>query len=92
MAALAACGPVPVDQAERSCLDAARLAQGPRTGVTLGVGTDGSRVRTGLGVSVDLSGDYVAGRDPAAAFDRCVMRRSGRMPVVPLAQQPGWRG
>ena len=92
LTALAACGPVPVDQAERSCLDDARMATGPRTNILLGVGTGGRHTGGFGGVSVAVSGDYLAGRDPAQAFDRCVMRRSGQMPVVPLQQQPGWRG
>ena len=40
---LAACGPVPVEQAERSCLRDAELAQRPRGEVAIGVGTGGPR-------------------------------------------------
>ncbi|WP_299363222.1 hypothetical protein [uncultured Paracoccus sp.] len=89
---LAACGPVSVAQAERSCLDDARLAAGPRTHIAVGIGSDGHSVRPSGGVAVELSGDYVMGRDPAEVFDRCVLRRSGEMPTRPLAEQPGWRG
>lgn len=89
---LTACGPVPVDQAERSCLRDAHAAQGPRTQVGVGVGVGGGEPRGYGGISFDVSGDYLVGRDPADAFARCVQRRSGQQPSVPLADQPGWQG
>ncbi|HRO14655.1 MAG TPA: hypothetical protein PLL33_06365 [Paracoccus sp. (in: a-proteobacteria)] len=91
-AGLAACGPVPVAQAERSCMEDARAATGPRSEVALGIGTDGHRVRPMSSVEISVSSDYVMGRDPSDVFNRCVMRRSGQFPTRPLAQQPGWRG
>lgn len=88
--ALAACGPVPVQQAELTCLRDAELAVRPRTNVALGVGTGfGGGTRSFGSVSVDLSGDYLMGRDPSAVYDRCVQRRSGQPPRLPLAEQPG---
>jgi len=54
--------------------------------------TDGHRVRPHTGISLSVSSDYVMGRDPADAFNRCVMRQSGQMPTRPLYDQPGWRG
>lgn len=92
LSGLAGCGPVPVAQAERICLDDARLATGPRTHVAVGIGSNGRSVRPFGGVAVELSGDYVMGRDPTETFDRCIMRRSGQMPTRPLAEQPGWGG
>lgn len=85
---LAACAPVPVERAERACLASARDATGPRTQVGIGVGSGGYR---GGFISVDLSSDYIMGRDPSAVFDACVRRRSGQMPTRPLYEQPGWR-
>lgn len=90
-ALLAACGPVPVADAERSCLRDAELAQRPRGSVSLGVVSDGGRVRPTAGLEIEVSGDYLAGRDPSDAFARCVHRRSGQMPTRPLHEQPGWR-
>lgn len=92
--ALAACGPVPVEQAELTCLRDAELTVRPRTNVAVGVGTGfGGGGTRGFGsVSVDLSGDYLAGRDPSQVYDRCVQRRSGQMPRRPLTEQPGWTG
>lgn len=89
---IAACGPVPVAQAERICLEDARAATGPRTEVALGVGSDGHRVRPMGGISVSISSDYIAGRDPAVVYQDCVLRRSGQVPTRPLYEQPGYRG
>lgn len=91
-AGLSACGPVPVDQAERSCLRNAELAQRPRGEIVLGVGAGGGGPRAIGRVDVEVSGDYLMGRDPNEVFNRCVLNRSGQLPVTPLASQPGWRG
>ncbi|AUH34961.1 hypothetical protein [Paracoccus tegillarcae] len=89
---LAACGPVPIDQAERSCLRDAEMAQKPRTEVALGVGVGNGKPRSYGAVSFEVSGDYLMGRDPANVFANCVQRRAGQPPSVPLNDQPGWRG
>lgn len=89
-AALTACAPVPVAQAERTCLAEAQSARGPRSHVSIGVASDGRSVRPVAGLSLSISGDDLAGRDPADSFNRCVMRRSGEMPTRPLSAQPGW--
>ena len=92
IAVVAACGPVPVDQAERSCLRDAELAERPRGSVALGLGTGSGGTRGASRVSLEISGDYLRGRDPSEVFDRCVRNRSGQMPQRGLADQPGWRG
>lgn len=84
---MAACAPVPVEQAERNCLASAREATGPQTEVGFGVGSHGYR---GGFVRVGVSSDYIMGRDPSQVFDDCVQRRSGKMPTRPLYEQPGW--
>lgn len=90
---LAACGPVPVEQAELTCLRDAELAVRPQTRVAVGLGTDFDGDTSGFGsLSVDLSGDYLMGRDPLLVYDRCVRRRSGQPPRAPLTEQPGWTG
>ena len=91
LSGLAACGPVPVQQAERNCLDSARAATGPRGELSVGVGTDGHRVRPVTGISLSISSDAIMGRDPADVFNNCVVRQSGQMPTRPLYDQPGWR-
>lgn len=89
--ALVSCGPVPVAQAERSCLADARSAQAPRSEVAVGMVGGRGGVSPYAGVSFEVSSDYLAGRDPAEVYNRCVMRRSGQMPTRPLYEQPGWK-
>lgn len=86
---LAACAPVTVEQAERSCLGNARDAAGPRSQIGIGVGSGGY---TGGYFGFEVSSDYVMGRTPSEAFDRCVRSRSGLPPSRPLEEQPGWSG
>lgn len=88
LSALAACGPVPVEQAERSCLRDARYAQSPRGSVAIGAGSGGGYGR----VELELSDDFLSGRSPAEAYERCVVSRSGQMPTRRLEDQPGWAG
>lgn len=90
---LAACGPIPVEQAERVCLRDAELAQRPRGELAVGIGTGGRGGTSTMGrVGIEMSSDYIMGRDPAEVFTRCVVNRSGQMPTRRLAGQPGWRG
>ena len=92
VALLAGCGPVSVADAERSCLQDARSAQGPRGAVTMGVVSDGGHVRPATSLEIEVSGDYLAGRDPATVFEKCVRRRSGQAPTRPLYAQLSWSG
>jgi len=86
--ALAACAPIPVERAEKMCLNDARLATGPRGTAGIGVTTDGPYAT----LDVTVTSDYLAGRDPAQVFAGCVRRRSGQPPNRPLYDQPAWRG
>lgn len=86
---LAGCAPIPVEQAERLCLSRARDAIAPRGEIGLGVGSEGYR---GGYVQLDISSDYIRGRDPAQVFYECVRSRSGQPPTRPLSEQPGWAG
>lgn len=88
-ALLTACGPVPVAQAERQCLDRALLAAKPRGEVSIGANSDGKAVG---GIEVEISSDYIMGRDPSAIFDTCVMRAAGVPPSRPLYSFPEWTG
>lgn len=85
---LAACSPMTVAEAERQCLERARLAAQPRGEVVVGAGTEGPFA----GVAVRVSSDYITGRDPSAVFDSCVMTKAGQAPSRPLYQMPGWEG
>ncbi|AZL58592.1 hypothetical protein EI545_06935 [Tabrizicola piscis] len=85
---LAACGPIPVADAEQLCLDRARLAQQPRGQVAVGVTSDGGAASR---IELDISTDYLTGRDPAVVFENCVVARSGQLPTRPLYQMPGYK-
>lgn len=86
--AVTACGPIPVADAERQCLARAYDATGPHGEVLVGVADGKARSR----VSLDISTDYLAGRDPSAVFDQCVLQKSGQMPRRPLTSRPDWTG
>lgn len=85
----ASCGPVPLAQAERSCLDRARMAEQPRG--TLGIGTS-SRGGSYGGLALEVSSDWLAGRDPSAVYQECVVSRSGQMPRRPYHEMLEWKG
>lgn len=84
---LLACGPIPVDLAERQCLEPARLAQQPRGSVGVGASSDGRVAGT---FELMISSDFIAGRDPADVFNSCVKQKSGQFPSRTLYDQPGW--
>ena len=89
VAALVACGPIPVDRAEKQCFERARLAQQPRGTISAGVGSGG---RTAAGIELTVTSDYIMGRDPSAVYDLCVQQKSGQPPTRPLYSFPEWRG
>jgi hypothetical protein len=89
LTALAACGPIPLAEAERQCVERARLAQQPRGELAVGVGSGG---RTSTELSFEVTSDFIAGNDPAAVYDSCVRQRAGQPPSRPLSAQPGWTG
>lgn len=87
--ALAACGPIPVNRAEEQCFDRARLAAKPRGMISAGVNSNGDAMG---GLKLEVSSDYLMGRDPSAIFDTCVYQKSGQPPTRPLYSFPEWRG
>ena len=85
---LAACGPMTLAEAERQCFERARLAKQPRGEVTVGAGTGG---RTSAGFELNVSSDFLMGKDPSAVYDSCVMQKAGEPPSRPLYMRPDWR-
>ena len=85
---LSTCGPVSLQQAERECFQRARLAQQPRGEIGVGIGSDG-RVRSNI--ELNISSDYIQGRDPSAVFDQCVYEKSGMAPSRALYSYPEWK-
>ena len=86
---LAACGPMSMAEAERQCFDRARLAQKPRGEIAFGVGTGGRKT---AGIELEVSSDYLLGKDPSAVYESCVMSKVGEPPNRPLYMRPDWKG
>lgn len=86
---LSACGPIAVQDAERACVERANLALRPRGEVGVGVNSNGKAAGK---FELNVSSDYLMGRDPSAVFNACVQQKSGQFPTRPLYEQPGWRG
>lgn len=85
---LAGCGPMTLQEAERQCFERARLAKQPRGEVTVGAGSGG---RTSAGIELNVSSDFLLGKDPAAVYETCVMQKAGEPPSRPLYMRPDWR-
>ena len=86
--ALAGCGPVPVEVAERQCLAQTRAAAPVSGEAVMGITSEG--LRSGVDLTFNLGSGAI--RDPAAAYDACVYRKSGRMPTRPLYARTDWKG
>ncbi|MFN3991831.1 MAG: hypothetical protein ACK4IU_02860 [Tabrizicola flagellatus] len=87
--ALTACGPMSLAEAERQCFERARLAKQPRGEVSVGVASGG---RKSAGLELNISSDYLMGRDPSAVYESCVMQKAGEPPSRPLYARPDWKG
>jgi hypothetical protein len=77
-----------VAEAERLCAADARLAERPRGEVRFGVAANDGNLRPTGGITLDLSSDYLAGRDPEDVWRRCVYNRSGQLPTRSFASLP----
>ncbi|MFM2357168.1 MAG: hypothetical protein RLZZ528_2904 [Pseudomonadota bacterium] len=89
LAPLAACGPIPLPQAEEACFQQARLATQPRGEIGFGVDSKGN---VGANAEVTITSDFIQGRDPAQVYESCVYQRSGQPPSRPLYERPDWKG
>lgn len=85
---VAACGPISLAEAERQCFERARLAKQPRGEIMVGASSNGS---TAAGLDLQVSSDFLLGKDPAAVYDSCVMNKAGEPPSRPLYMRPDWR-
>lgn len=78
--ALAGCGPMPLDRAEAFC--ARQSAPAPSgLGGRAEMGVSSGRLHNGLQLGVDMAANLA---DPAAAYNACVVRKSGQFPTRPL--------
>ncbi|MCB2137365.1 MAG: hypothetical protein KDE08_15725 [Rhodobacteraceae bacterium] len=75
----AACGPIPVERAERECYERAWLAESPRGMVKVGGGSRGGHA----GLDLSISSDFLLGKDPSAIYESCVYKKSGQPPRQP---------
>jgi hypothetical protein len=85
---LAACGPIPLQQAEKDCFQRARLAEQPRGFLGAGINSNG---KTRGVLDLEISSDFLQGRDPSAVYDQCVYQKSGMSPSQPLYSRPDWK-
>ncbi|MFN5999104.1 MAG: hypothetical protein ACK47C_14865 [Paracoccaceae bacterium] len=85
---LLACGPISLAEAERQCFERARLAKQPRGEISVGASSDG---RTAAGLELNVSSDFLLGKDPSAVYESCVMNKAGEPPSRPLYARPDWR-
>jgi len=88
MGLLAACGPMSVERAEDACFERARLAAHPRGLVAVGAGTGGAKTK----LKLEVSSEWIQGKDPAALYNSCVYQKSGQFPTRPLYDRPDWKG
>lgn len=86
LALLSACGHMSLPQAERQCLAQAKNAAGPTGEVAVGV----SNGRPAGRFKLEVTSDYIMGRDPSAVFDQCVFQKSGQPPSQPLYTRSDW--
>jgi len=77
---LTACGPTSPRRAYEECSERARLAAGPRGTVAAGISNEGPRG----GLSLEISSDYLLGRDPYTVYDTCFRNLTGAGPTRPL--------
>lgn len=82
---MSACGPIPVQLAEQQCIEPAQLAQRPRGSVGFVADSNGN---VGTTLSIGISTDYLAGRDPDQVYASCVQGRSGMPPTRPFSSLP----
>lgn len=86
--ALAACGPMSMEQAESQCFLRARQAVNPLAGSSVGMGTEGLYIDD---IALSVSSDFLRGRDPSTVYDTCVIQKTGQLPTRPLIARPDWR-
>jgi hypothetical protein len=85
---LSACGPMTVAEAEHQCFERARMARAPTGAISVGAGSDG---RKAAGFELNVSSDYLLGKDPSAVYESCVMSKTGQPPSQPLYMRPDWK-
>jgi len=78
---LAACGPIPPEEAADRCEERARAALGPTGEARIGVNSVDVRSTE---LDLTITSDFIAGRDPQVVYETCVRNLTGQGPVRPL--------
>lgn len=76
-------------EAERQCFERARMARAPTGAISVGASSDG---RKAAGIELNVSSDFLLGKDPSAVYESCVMQKTGQAPSRPLYMRPDWKG
>lgn len=77
---LGACTPISPQRAADICEKRAREAQAPTGEITVGVNSNSGGLLEG---SVGVTSDFLRGLDPVAVYDRCVLEKTGELPIRP---------
>lgn len=70
------------EQAADFCEERARGAQGPSGEISIGAN---SETGTFVGGRIEVTSDFLSGRDPMAVYETCVIQRTGELPIRPPA-------
>lgn len=68
------------ERAAEYCEERARGAQGPSGELSIGAN---SQTGPFVGASVELTSDFLKGRDPMAVYETCVIQHTGELPIRP---------
>ncbi len=72
---VAACAPLTPEAVRRACVERADAAGSPRGSVALGIGSGGMAGSLGI----EVSDDFLRGRDPALVYERCMAAGAARL-------------
>ena len=81
LAALAACGPISPEAAADRCEERARAAASPLREVGIGVNSQRGVIAN---AEIELTSDFLQGRDPQVVYEQCVRQLTGQGPIRPL--------
>ena len=78
---LSACAPISPERAADLCEERARAAVSPLREVGVGFNTDRGVIAN---AEIEITSDFVQGRDPQVVYEQCVRQKTGQGPIRPL--------
>ncbi len=78
---LSACGPISPERAADRCEERARAAVNPLREIGVGVNSERGVIAN---AEIELTSDFLQGRDPQVVYEQCVRQLTGQGPVRPL--------